>query len=271
MQPKDQPLWQKLEAFGFDQPDVAFSFSDRLARENGWSKHYARRVVEEYRKFLLMCCLTETGVTPSDAVDQAWHLHLTYTRSYWHDLCRDTLGREIHHNPTKGGQSEVRKFNGFYTNTHRLYRVTFGTEPPADIWPANDTRFSDIDFRRVNLRRNWVLPQPTRWAVHIAALTGLLVSALLFVQASSGVFVAILMGVVGFGGLIWLINNFSHNRSDPQPKSQATDDGGSSPLLYNSDSSDHHDGTHHIGDGNDSADADSGCSNSGCSGCGGGD
>src|SRR6185295_3548465 len=96
---------------------------------------------------------TNAGVTPSDPVDQAWHLHLTYTRSYWIDLCKNTLGKEIHHNPTKGGEKEAKKFEHYYSDLHSLYKEKFLVEHPGDIWHDSRTRFTDIDFQRINLRR----------------------------------------------------------------------------------------------------------------------
>jgi hypothetical protein len=150
-------LWQKIESFTLDDPETAFKFSDRLARENGWSPEFTAAVIEEYKKFIFLCCITESGVTPSDAVDQAWHLHLTFTKSYWNDLCRDTLHKEIHHNPTKGGQQEANKFDDYYTATKELYRSKFGYDPPAAIWPVNEKRFSDIDFQRINLKQYWLI------------------------------------------------------------------------------------------------------------------
>ncbi|QTE44941.1 MULTISPECIES: glycine-rich domain-containing protein [Mucilaginibacter] len=153
-------LWQKILDFQLDDPEAAFKFSERLARENGWNIHYALRVIAEYRKFIFLCCISDKGVTPSDAVDQAWHLHLTFTRSYWIDLCRDALGRELHHNPTKGGTDEANKYDEFYIDTSYLYYQFFGELLPADIWPDNAKRFTDIDFERVNKRRNWIIRKP---------------------------------------------------------------------------------------------------------------
>lgn len=153
-------LWQKIVDFQLDDPEASFKFSERLARENGWNVNYALRVISEYKKFIFLCCISDNGVTPSDAVDQVWHLHLTFTRSYWIDLCRDTLGREIHHNPTKGGDSEAVKYDTFYTDTNKLYIEVFQQYPPFDIWPENATRFTDIDFQRVNKRRNWIIRKP---------------------------------------------------------------------------------------------------------------
>ncbi|MUV03051.1 hypothetical protein GN157_04950 [Flavobacterium rakeshii] len=94
-------LWDKISNFRLDDPDASFTFSARLARENGWTKEYTNSVIEEYRKFIFLCCVSKSSATPSDPVNQVWHLHLTYTKSYWINFCKSTLQREIHHNPTK--------------------------------------------------------------------------------------------------------------------------------------------------------------------------
>lgn len=96
-------LWNRIQAFQLDDTNAAFQFSHRLAAENGWNRTYTFRVIEEYRRFLFLCCVSDLPVTPYDAVDQAWHLHLTFTRSYWDHLCKEVLQRNIHHDPTKGG------------------------------------------------------------------------------------------------------------------------------------------------------------------------
>jgi hypothetical protein len=130
MNPEQEILWQKIKNFNIDDGGTTFSFAQRLARENGWPTTYAEAVLAEYKKFIFLCCVSESGVTPSDQVDQAWHLHLTYTKSYWIDLCDKTLGRPIHHNPTQGGHAEHKKFGAYYTQTQMLYRNYFGSDPP---------------------------------------------------------------------------------------------------------------------------------------------
>ncbi len=160
MQAEEKELWSKIDSFKLDDDSASFQFSHRLARDNGWTILYANKVIEEYKKFIFLCCVTQTGVTPSDQVDQAWHLHLTYTRSYWIDLCKTTLQKEIHHNPTKGGKNEGSKFNDFYSGTIELYTKKFGIPPPKEIWPDNETRFSDINFQRINLKDYWLLRIP---------------------------------------------------------------------------------------------------------------
>ncbi len=142
MTTEENILWTKISAFKLDDENSSFKFSTRLARDNGWTFSYAKAVIEEYKKFIFLCCINKTGTTPSDQVDQVWHLHLTYTESYWIDFCKNTLHKEIHHNPTKGGQKEAEKFDDYYSETLRLYKEKFQMEPPKNIWPDNVERFS---------------------------------------------------------------------------------------------------------------------------------
>lgn len=154
-------LWEKISQFKMDDENSDFTFSKRLARENNWTLEYSKKVMDEYKKFIFLCCVTKTGVTPSDQVDQVWHLHLTYTKSYWNDFCKNTLDKEIHHNPTKGGNSEAIKFDDFYSNTKEEYYSYFKIEPPIEIWPNNEKRFSEINFKRINTNNNWIIKKPT--------------------------------------------------------------------------------------------------------------
>lgn len=110
-------------------------------------------------------------MTPSDQVDQAWHLHLVYTRSYWEDLCGEVLGRPVHHGPTKGGTAEGEKFHDWYDKTCQSHQDHFGAAPPADIWPEGEKRFAGR-FQRVDLSENLVLPQRVLIFSSIAAAMG---------------------------------------------------------------------------------------------------
>ncbi len=156
---KNSRLWQDLQRFDFDC-GAQFSFSKRLARDNGWDLEFAARVIEEYRRFLYLACEANHPITPSDEVDQAWHLHLTYSRSYWDELCAQVLKRPLHHGPTRGGKAEGEKFENWYAKTLESYRETFG-EPPREIWPPSEIRFGQAaHFRRVNTQKVWVLARP---------------------------------------------------------------------------------------------------------------
>lgn len=152
----DPALWSRLEALSFGPNDGAFGFVDRLARDNGWRKLFAARVVEEYRRFLYLCGVAGQPVTPSDEVDQAWHLHLTCTRSYWDDLCGDVLGRPLHHEPTRGGPDQRRKYDAQYRATLELYVRQFGEAPPVDIWPDVAIRFGR-SYVRIDRETAWTI------------------------------------------------------------------------------------------------------------------
>jgi uncharacterized protein (TIGR04222 family) len=162
MDRKHEELWQRIENLAIDDDGVQLTFVDRLARENGWSREFARRVVAEYKRFVFMAMVAEHEVTPSDAVDEAWHLHLTYTRSYWNDLCRNVLGRPLHHIPTRGGKSETSRHLDQYRQTLATYQEHFGEAAPADIWPAAEERFAGAKHVRVNRAEAWIIPKP-RW------------------------------------------------------------------------------------------------------------
>lgn len=160
MTEEQKVLWTKIQDFELDDIDADFTFTDRLARENGWTTEFALRTVAEYKKFIFLICIANHPLTPSDQVDQVWHLHLIYTRSYWIDLCKNTLNREIHHGPTKGGTQERANYKDWYAETQVLYHRVFETHPPVDIWPPSAIRFGELNFTRVNRHRNWVVPKP---------------------------------------------------------------------------------------------------------------
>src|SRR5262245_25622594 len=155
----EQEIYNRIKAFRFDDADASLPFVSRLERDNGWSRAYAVRAITEYRKFVFLAMVAGHPVSPSDQVDQAWHLHLLYTRSYWERFCRDVLGAPVHHGPTKGGRDETLKFEAWYDRTLESYRRFFG-EPPGDIWPDVSIRFGeDLHYVRVNTRRSWIIPK----------------------------------------------------------------------------------------------------------------
>jgi hypothetical protein len=160
MTPSQEILWKEIKSFELDDPESSLSFSDRLARENGWDLEYSLRTILEYKKFIFLLMVANHPLTPSDQVDQVWHLHLLYTHSYWEDLCENILKRKIHHGPTRGGKEEGEKFTNWYEKTKEVYLEFFNTSPPEDIWPSSKIRFSDIVFKRVNLKKNWIIKKP---------------------------------------------------------------------------------------------------------------
>ena len=110
----EQTLWKRIENFEIDDSGSDYTFTDRLAQENGWTHEFTVRAILEYRRFMFLICITDGPLTPPDEVDQVWHLHLLYTRSYWKELCGDVLKREIHPGPTRGGEDEQAKYADLY-------------------------------------------------------------------------------------------------------------------------------------------------------------
>ncbi len=163
MMPEPTSLREKIESFQLDEPGAALPFTSRLAREQGWSHAFAGKVASEYLRFIHLAMAAGHPVTPSEQVDQAWHLHLIYTRSYWEKLCRDTLGKDLHHGPTAGGGNEDAKFVDWYQKTLESYQTIFGERPPADIWPDPAARFTDAGAGRwIDRTKFWLIPRP-RW------------------------------------------------------------------------------------------------------------
>jgi hypothetical protein len=154
----DHPLWSALSHYSFGPEDAALPFAERLARDNGWSRAEAGRAIEEYRRFCFLAVTAGHPVTPSDQVDQVWHLHLTYTRDYWERFC-PLLGRPLHHGPTAGGNDERHRYFSQYAETLRSYESVFGS-PPADLWPDAARRLNeDPKARRVHPRDAFILPR----------------------------------------------------------------------------------------------------------------
>lgn len=262
-------LLAKITKFQFDELGTQFTFAKRLARENGWPEVYTSRVITEYKRFLFLCCVSADGVTPPDAVDQAWHLHLTYTKSYWISLCQDTLNKQIHHNPTKGGSKEAVRFKNYYDASNRRYIEYFKTEPPADIWKSSGERFSDINFQRVNLNKYWLIRKPV-FTRRNNLYTLAILAILLFAQQSAWsiiVFPVIIIVVIvlvyrnAYDG-----NKKQNGRNEKQGDTGTGCGGGDYAAGDDYTASHHHSG--HDGDSGCSSGC-SGCSSSGCSGCGG--
>lgn len=161
MNAKHVELLRKLEQFQLDSPEASLPFSARLARENNWTPAYAQRVIAEYKRFAFLAVAAGHPVSPSEDVDQVWHLHLTYSENYWKVFCPEILGQPFHHHPTRGGEAESAKFDDWYARTLESYKAFFNEAPPVDIWPSPEERKKEKHlFTRVDSVRNWVIPKP---------------------------------------------------------------------------------------------------------------
>lgn len=162
MDKKYLELYQRVQNFSLDDPEAMLPFSQKLARENRWTAQYSQRVMDEYKKFMVLAATVNHHVTPSEQVDQAWHLHLTYTHAYWHKFCAEILQKPIHHCPTLGGRSEHDKFYHWYSATLASYERVFGQPPPADIWPSPAVRIdAGKGAIRIDYRDYWLIKKPS--------------------------------------------------------------------------------------------------------------
>ena len=246
---KDTTLFDRIESFNFPA-----SYFKRLCRENGWTKAQGQGVIEEYRRFLYLATVSAEPVTPPEAVDQAWHLHLIYTKSYWEDLCVEVLGRPLHHGPTAGGHGEDEKFEDWYERTKRFYAEEFGEAPPAGIWPSSAVRFDPQQrFRWLDVSRCWIIPKP-KWQL-------VLPSVMPFLLISGAASIVLVMGLAVLGILGVVLYNGARATGDGRKKSGES--GGGDISVDGSSSSDCGDS----GGGGDCGGG-SGCGGGGCGGGG---
>lgn len=217
----DNPLWSALATMRIEQPGAAMTFTSRLAGENGWTIGFAREVVQEYRRFLYLAATSAEPVTPSDEVDQAWHLHLTYSRHYWGELCEEILKRPLHHGPTEGGADENTRYLHQYERTLELYRATFAGDPPAAVWPSAGLRFAGR-WLCADAGRHWLVPKAVaKWPALAGA--GSLVAACSAVAAGPG---TIALWTVGLLFILTVPLLIAITVSSYKARKKAAEDGG---------------------------------------------
>jgi hypothetical protein len=134
----------------FDRFCSETTYLSRLASDNGWSDTFARRVLDEYKRFLFIAKEGGHAVTPSPCVDKAWHLHLLYTESYWGDFCPNVLRMLLHHTPSHLGLAQQQKFKRDFQATLGCYREFFG-DYPEDIWLGQTNSFSQRNLAWISI------------------------------------------------------------------------------------------------------------------------
>lgn len=268
--PTNLGLWSRISEFTLDDPQAQFQFTDRLARENGWSRNFARRAVEEYKKFVYLAAISKTPVTPSDIVDQVWHLHLTFTQSYWGELCGKVLGKSLHHGPTKGGADEDARYREQYGDTLILYDREFGAPAPTRLWPYAEERFSGAEHQRwVDRRTHIIVPKlslrPVWGLLSASGIAAMTVAASAATTAQRGAGAGRGLALLAIAGVVAIVIAAAASAS---PKKKGKNGGGGSCGGYV--------GGNNCGDGNSGGDCGGsdggggGCSGGGCGGGGSG-
>lgn len=285
----DKVIYNKIISYELNDEKSSFNFTDRLMRENGWSKKFAEEAIIEYKRFMYLIATSKGEImTPSDEIDQVWHLHMLYTHQY-RDFCKSTIGKFINHGPTRGGTNERTKYDVAYTRTKERYIQEFNIKPNLDFWASNEIRFSNVNWQRVNTNKNWVIRKPSISSLFKSkAVIGILAIMLLtfayscspeiqtetqymlpkyhhFVFGIVGLFVGlfvlywVLYLVISF--FAWIERGIRGNTKKTKLNSSLSVDEGVFDVML--------DGLSSIGDSvSDIGCSGSGCS-SGCSGCGG--
>lgn len=226
----NDPLWQKIDTFPLDDP----AFTQKLAKENNWTPHFTARAISEYKRFIYLCCILPNGASPPPVVDEVWHLHILYTVNYWEEFCDKTLGRKLHHHPSRGGSEEKERHVNWLQDTIKNYRFIFEEEPPTDIW---GTAIPDFNITPAPHKKNTTL------GVIIIVVTILLILA---VWHSHNFLLIPFVALCAIGFII---------QASPSDQKRKNSDTGTSSGCGSSCSG---------GSGGD------GCGGGGCGGCGGG-
>lgn len=135
---KDAELWSRVASYRFPT-----GFKEKLCAAMNCSAQTAEKLQDEYLRFVYLAQISPTEATPSEQVDQVWHLHLSYTRDYWHKFCAEILQRDFHHDPCDGPESMPR-YAQQYRATLALYEQEFGEDAPPQSWPTKAARYNTL-------------------------------------------------------------------------------------------------------------------------------
>ncbi|MBZ9714660.1 glycine-rich domain-containing protein [Deinococcus multiflagellatus] len=124
------PLWITLSTYALPE-----ALLRRLSKQQRWTWAQTQAAAQEYLRFVYLAATCPHPVTPSRAVDEVWHLHLTFTRDYWERLT-PLLPRPLHHEPGEGLPGDADRFAAQYQQTLAAYAQVFGHAAPAELWPA---------------------------------------------------------------------------------------------------------------------------------------
>jgi hypothetical protein len=131
---RENALWIRIENYATDDANAVIPFSKKLAQTENWTDSFTRDAIQEYKRFVYLCCIAKNGASPSIVVDKVWHMHLLYTTEYWKNFCPNILQRELHHFPNVGGIIDYNKHHDWYLETLTLYIQVFKQNPPAKFW-----------------------------------------------------------------------------------------------------------------------------------------
>jgi len=72
---QNDPLWKRLQNFSLDHSNADFPFSKKLTKEENWPSSFTDKAIEEYKKFVYLCCTLPDGASPSEIVDKVCNIN----------------------------------------------------------------------------------------------------------------------------------------------------------------------------------------------------
>ena len=102
---------------------------DRIVEEEGISHEEAERRFMGMLQFLKVASVANAPVSPSKAIDSAWHAFILFTIDYA-AYCKEHLDRFVHHQPTS---AEVNNRDN-YVRARTLAEELFGSLDES-VWP----------------------------------------------------------------------------------------------------------------------------------------
>jgi hypothetical protein len=188
----DPLLWDKIATWTLphrrerddfaEPPRTCGSFEDCLRKKGDWTDASASRITEMYRKFLYLKALSGKPVTPSEAIDMAWHLHLEFPADY-SALC-DAVGRDIPHRIVFY-ENELEEA---YVRGRALYEAEFDAPPDRDLWPSGEDQTRAEIYRLVVMGAVLVGVVSVLLGSAVGGLAGLLLAGAIVAAAISVVF-----------------------------------------------------------------------------------
>ena len=112
-------LWEQISQTPIGGNDAAL-FIKKLIKVFGHQR-LALDAIKQYKCFLYLAATQSSSVVPCLAVDEVWHLHLTFSHDYW-QVWAPLLKKELHHKPSKNSNPTL------FRNTITLYQTEFGLE-----------------------------------------------------------------------------------------------------------------------------------------------
>lgn len=114
------------------------------------SKKAGLKIIEEYKKFIILTIGFKNPVFPSNHVEVVWNIHKAHNDHYCTKFYNDLLIPEIPKEAREtvyGGLEKVLNPEAreqAYKNTLKGYTAFFGEDPEQNLWDSPEKRFGYV-------------------------------------------------------------------------------------------------------------------------------